>query len=181
MAVPTPLTAVAINKISAAGFNSGVRDPLSFLLDPPRCDVSLGSNISVTDGVATLITYDTEELDTDTMHSTASNTSRITFTTAGRYLVHVYVMWSSLLLSRCIVNVRLNSGGSSAGGSSIRSFDFNTSSTIPSQMCIPLERLFNATDYIEVFVTQTSGGTRPLQGGNGKFCTGLTARWIQIS
>jgi hypothetical protein len=180
--VPTPLSATATSKISAAGFNAGVRDALAFLLDPPRCDVALGANISCVDATATLVAFDGEVLDTDNMHNTVTNTSRILFNTPGRYNINIFMMWSSQVINRVVINMRLNSGGSAAGGSSIRSWDYNAGTGIvPAQQTISMQRTFAAGDYIEIFVTQASGGTRPLQGGNGQFATGLQAQWTQIS
>jgi hypothetical protein len=39
--VPTPLDATAAVKITATSFDAGVRDPLNFLLDPPKCDLAM--------------------------------------------------------------------------------------------------------------------------------------------
>lgn len=41
--------------------------------------------IALTSGTATLLTLDSERWDTDTIHSTSSQTSRLTATTAGKY------------------------------------------------------------------------------------------------
>ena len=44
-------------------------------------------DISVNDSTATLLTFDSERWDTDTIHSTVANTGRLTATTAGTYLI----------------------------------------------------------------------------------------------
>jgi hypothetical protein len=41
------------------------------------------------------ILFDVEDYDTDTMHSTASLTDRIVFTTAGKYLINCSVRWAA--------------------------------------------------------------------------------------
>lgn len=51
------------------------------------CRVRNSGNQTLTDGTLTDITFDTEDFDTDTMHSTASETDKITFNTAGTYTV----------------------------------------------------------------------------------------------
>ena len=45
------------------------------------------ANISVSDSTWTSMTFDSERYDTDSIHSTASNTSRLTCVTAGKYLI----------------------------------------------------------------------------------------------
>ena len=50
---------------------------------------------SIPTGSTTTLTFDTEDFDTDTMHSTVTNTSRITCNTAGKYLVIGQVTFAS--------------------------------------------------------------------------------------
>lgn len=57
------------------------------LYRPPSARVHDATGVSVSDTTWTTITFDTEGWDVDTMHSTVSNTSRLTATTAGVYLV----------------------------------------------------------------------------------------------
>ena len=51
------------------------------------------ANISVPNAQTTLIAFNSEMFDTDSMHSTSTNPSRITINTAGKYLVHAHVEW----------------------------------------------------------------------------------------
>lgn len=75
----------ATGTIAPAAWGDQIRDNLEFLIDPPACSVSSG-NQSVNSGTPTVLTAGTENFDNDGMHSTVSNTSRITIQTAGRYL-----------------------------------------------------------------------------------------------
>jgi hypothetical protein len=50
---------------------------------------------SVANATYAAITFDTNRFDTDTMHSTVTNTSRITFNTAGLYLVAFHVGYTA--------------------------------------------------------------------------------------
>ena len=52
---------------------------------PPACKVYKSVSTSITSGSP--ITFDLETFDTDTMHSTVTNTDRITINTAGIYIV----------------------------------------------------------------------------------------------
>src|SRR3990167_858282 len=62
-------------------------------------DVSARANnsgaIALTSGTATLMTLDSERWDTDTIHSTASDTSRLTATTAGKYQITGHVEFAA--------------------------------------------------------------------------------------
>ena len=71
---------------TAAIFNAHVRDNLNFLYGAPACRVYNSANESILDSTATALTFNSERFDNDTMHSTSSNTERVTATTAGRYL-----------------------------------------------------------------------------------------------
>lgn len=81
-----PATVVTGTTIASAWGNS-VKAATDFLENPPACRCTQSGNISLPDAAATLITWDGETYDTDTMHSTVSLTSRITVNTAGLYLV----------------------------------------------------------------------------------------------
>ena len=93
--VPTAATAAVGDKIAAtATWNSGVRDPINFLLKVTsgnRAAVCLTQNSAQTgwtDSAFTAVTFDTEVVDNDAQHSTSSNTSRVIIgTTLGWYLV----------------------------------------------------------------------------------------------
>lgn len=54
--------------------------------NPPACRVTDASAQSISDNTETTVDFDTKTFDTDTMHDAAHN-SRITFTTAGLYIV----------------------------------------------------------------------------------------------
>ena len=53
-----------------------------------------GTTVSVNDATITTITFDAEEIDTDGLHSTVSNTSRLTANLTGKYLVFGQLQWS---------------------------------------------------------------------------------------
>lgn len=57
------------------------------LENPPACRVYHNANQSLPDNTLTIVAFNSERFDTNTMHDTATNNSRITFTTAGVYVV----------------------------------------------------------------------------------------------
>ena len=53
------------------------------------------ANSSIADDVVVAVTFDSERYDNDTMHSVVSATDRITFTTAGKYILTAHIEWVS--------------------------------------------------------------------------------------
>lgn len=68
---------------------------------PPSCRVFNSAGQSVTLNQYNYLTFNSERWDTDEMHSTSSNTSRITCNTAGKYLVggHIQTVSTSAHIS----------------------------------------------------------------------------------
>lgn len=94
--VPTVKTWAAGDDATAAVLNSGVKNPIQWLLNGfPYADLRQ----SVTQAVFaastwTDITFTTEDADTDAQHSTSSNTARIVIGgTLGYYLVFGTIAW----------------------------------------------------------------------------------------
>jgi len=133
-------------------------EKLNFLIEPPRCRVFDNTGVVMTNATATLMTYDSEGFDTDTMHSTVSNTSRVVFTTAGTYLVIVSLYFPSFTYTLLDWQCRLNAAGSSAGGTQLVNVSFMDN--INRLTYFTFMRFFSAADYIENFYTQTSGANR---------------------
>lgn len=106
------------------------------------------ANISINNNTVTALTFDSERWDTDTIHSTSSNTGRLTATTAGKYQITGHVVWATTPISG-IIRVRLN--GTITIGSSQVIGDYR-------QMSITTLWDMSATDYVELFVFQLSGG-----------------------
>lgn len=179
--VPSPRTWAVGDVVSAARLNTEISTAINYLLNPPACDVYCTAGTSIPDGATfTQVLYDTEESDTDNMHSTASNTGRITFNTPGRYEIMIYSSLPGATYTVFSVNPRINSGGSATGGTSIRTFPFGTPGGSPYENIITLQRVFAAADYMEVFVAQTSGGARALIS-SGTRANGVSARWVGAS
>lgn len=59
------------------------------------CVLSATGNVSCSNATETALTFSTEDLDTDTMHSTSVNTSRITINTSGWYEFCGYANFSN--------------------------------------------------------------------------------------
>lgn len=91
----TPKSWATNEVVTAANMNTHLRDNVAFLGSPPACSVYNSAPVSVANSTLTLLGANSENYDTDTMHSTSVNTSRITFTTAGRYQVSATVRFAT--------------------------------------------------------------------------------------
>lgn len=112
----------------------------------------LGQSISNT--TYTALTYDSENYDTDSFHSTSSNTSRLTIPSGkgGKYQINAYVNWDNNATGRRIFVLYKN-------GVYNKQLANETSSGYLAQTGAYVVNLV-ATDYIEIFAYQDSGGTR---------------------
>ena len=111
------------------------------------------ANISINNNTETALTFDTERYDTDTIHSTSSNTSRLTATTAGKYIISGNV------------SIATNSSGSRAliiylnGSTKIAQTHLQNNGAGNSDINISTIYSLAATDYVELFAYQSSGGS----------------------
>ena len=127
-------------------------DDISFLANKPRVRVYNSAAISIPHDTATALTFNSERFDTDTMHSTAVNTGRITFTTAGTYLVGATLQFADNATGNRQVAIRLN------GSTLLDVRTFPAYSTGGGSMLgTATLYAFSAGDYVEVRVYQNSG------------------------
>jgi hypothetical protein len=127
---------------------------VSNAIAPPaiRCRVSNNSNISIATAAGTALTFDTERYDATGMHSTATNTGRITALIAGQYAFWAHVRFASNATGFREVAIRLN------GTLVIAIQDTNAINGVPTIMSCAGEFELGVGDYAEVIVYQNSGG-----------------------
>jgi hypothetical protein len=126
-------------------------DDIAFLANPPKCRVFNSANISIPNTTATALTFNSERFDTDTMHSTSVNTGRITFTTAGTYLVGGGISFASNATNSRQLDIRLN------GATVIASDVIGANPADVTRLTVSTLYAFSATDYIEIVAYQSSG------------------------
>lgn len=151
MAWSTPSTRATDDVVTAAIWNQdAVSNPI-FLHDPPSCRVYNSANISISNATNTALTFNSERWDTDTMHSTSTNTGRLTFTTAGKYLITAHVRFAANATGMRNVTVRAN-------GSTILASNQRDASAGSWETDFSFSTLyaFNAADYVELLVYQDS-------------------------
>ena len=115
-----------------------------------------GGGQTISNNTATALTFDSEEFDTDSFHSTSTNTSRITIPAGkgGKYLFEGFCILTNGTGDR---NLDFNVNGSVArylyqipGVSSAIGFGLGGAAILN----------LNATDYVELIITQSSGTNR---------------------
>lgn len=157
MSYSSPRTWATDDPITAAALNQDVRDNVAFLANPPRCIVYNNANISIPNNAATALTFNSERQDSDAMHSTSSNTSRITCVTAGLYDLFGCIRWASQGTVTGVreVGIRLNGATYLAvndGGSTL----YNGLTII--QQVTRNGYPLSVGDYVELVPFQSSGG-----------------------
>lgn len=124
MAWTTPGTAVDNTPLTASRWNTDVRDNTSFLNNPPAVRCTKSSTQAISAVTLTAVIFEgADSYDTDSMHNPASNNTRITFATAGIYIVTASVMTSAALGGYAEIfpylngdtGFRIASGGDSTG------------------------------------------------------------------
>ena len=103
-------------------------------------------------GSAAVITLDAERYDTDTIHDLSSNNSRLTATTAGKYVITATIEWEANSANQRLLAIQLNGTTNLV----VATQDANASGT--TRMTVTTVYLLAATDYVEMVGFQDSGG-----------------------
>lgn len=124
------------------------------------CRVTRTAVQSIPDAAETLVAFTSEDFDTDGMHDTATNNSRITINTAGIYTVSFTgELVGDPTLVRSLATIFLN-------GTTIIAKDQNneeySSGTIPIRFALSVIYQFDVSDYITVSLFQDNTGSNAL-------------------
>ncbi len=110
--------------------------------------VTKSADQSINNTTWTAISWNQEDYDTDNMHDNSTNNSRLTATTAGKYMFGLSILWASNNTGGRMVAIYKN--GSEIlryRNSAVSATEFFTSGIVE----------MVATDYAEIFVHQDSG------------------------
>lgn len=163
--IPTPPTFVAGQVLTAAQCNSLVTC-LNFWAAPPKALIYNNANQSVPNNTLTLITHNSESFDTDGMHDTVTNNSRLYARTAGYYTISGTLSFVTNGTGTRGIQIRLNAAGSSSGGTLL--YDLTFSAVAGAQTTVVLPQFtypMALDDYVEMFGNQTSGGALNTSSG----------------
>lgn len=138
---------VASNTLQAAQLND--------CFDPPRCRLFNSANISVANTTNTVLTFDTETYDSGGMHSTSSNTGRITVPTGGSgwYVITGGAEFAANATGQRDLTIRLN--GSLVIGAARAT---SASGSVATRLMCTTQYPLSDGDYVELLAYQTSGG-----------------------
>jgi hypothetical protein len=85
----------ATGTVAPAAWGDQVRDNDEFLIDPPAVSIFESSAQTVNNVTTTALISNEENYDNNAMHSSVTNTSRLTAQTAGRYLVWARILFAA--------------------------------------------------------------------------------------
>lgn len=136
----TPITAATLNQIE-----QGIYDAHRM----PAARVYHNANQSISNNTLTVLAFNSERFDTDTIHDTVTDNSRLTCKTAGKYLIAGSISWSG---APGINDFRLRVNGSTT--IAIASAD---DSSAHGSIASIYDLAVN--DYVELLVIQISGGS----------------------
>lgn len=113
------------------------------------------ADISVADNTFQSLTFDSERFDTDSIHSTSTNTGRLTCNTAGKYIIVGNVLWDTNASGRRGLRIRAN-GASTIG--------FHQYENVPDSAINPVQIVTTIyalaiDDYVQLQAFQNSGGS----------------------
>lgn len=153
-------------------------DQLLLVRSSPACFAYRSAALSISNNTATVISLDAEDNDNSSMHSTSSNTSRVVAPVAGVYLFIARATWLGNATGTRRLDIRKNSGGSGSGGTLLAYEGPNAWGGASSATINRVEWMgpLAANDYIELAVTQTSGGSLGLfLNGTGGWATNFVS------
>ena len=124
------------------------------------CRLFYTADATITNNTATILNFNSETFDTDSFHSTSTNTSRITIPAGkdGKYLINGKANWNASATGVRQVYIYLNNTSNisqSTLNSGAEVFDVSVTTTAN----------LSAGDYIEFGVYQTSGTNRLARAG----------------
>lgn len=108
---------------------------------------------SIPNATVTVLAFNSERFDTDGIHDTVTNNSRLTCKTAGKYLIIGNIHFAANATGARAIHIRLN-------GATFIANDGRASASATDVNVLTISTLYqlNAGDYVELTVWQNSGG-----------------------
>lgn len=153
MAYVAPTTKAAGQKITAVIWNQDVKDNVIALANRPACEAVHSTTQSLTDNVEATVAFDTDASDNDAMHDPVTLNTRITFKTAGFYVVSFGCeITAAADYASYYCYIRLNGTTLVAQGSSTPPLI----GSVGLWLTATALRKFNLNDYVEVRILQNN-------------------------
>ncbi len=145
--------------ITSTIWNNELATNLAHLGAPDFINVTASSTANVTNGTWTLVAFNAEIEKSGTItHDNTTNNSRIGVTTAGLYTITATIGWPANATGMRGAMIRLNAGGSAGGGTALRQQYLSSTPSQGMQFITTYTARLAASDYIELFRFQSSGG-----------------------
>ena len=151
---------LTVDSTEATGLKYATPATTSFV----GCSVSNSANLTIANNTFVALTWNTQQYNTDSIHSTSTNTSRFTIPSGkdGKYLFTSVISWPGLDTPAGYVGSYYYKNGTLVSNLTIRSYGI----TPAFSNAIVLD--LDAADYIEFYVKQTSGiGDLTVLAGSG--------------
>lgn len=173
----SPAAVVSGAVISKTTFGDVVKADLDYLANPPACRVYHNTTQLCADAADTIVAFNSERWDTDVMHDTVTNNSRVTIKTAGLYLLTFSGLLTSLTTySQVNCYFRLN-GATPLGYQGYSPTTFNMAPELSNTTVFK----FAVNDYIQVLVYQDNTANTAqnlLTGAN--YSPEFSATWLGL-
>ena len=134
---------------------------LKWVAKPAGSDIAARAHHSVDQSISnnsdTVVALNSERFDTDTIHDNISNNSRLTATTAGKYLILAQATFAANGTGIRMVSIRLN------GVTFLARFSMSAASSFRHLLIAVTFADLAATDYVEMLVYQNSGAALNLE------------------
>ena len=137
---------------------------------PPACRVYGSIGVTVPTATDTAIAFNTERYDVGSIHSTVTNTSRLTAPIAGVYHVEGNIRITSAAAATVLLSIRLN------GTTVIAQTAWKTATGIDNGMIVSCDYALAASDYVEIVVRHNEGSDLST-GGNANWADEASMRW----
>jgi hypothetical protein len=176
LAYTTPSTIAAAQLVTSSLMNTEWVENIKFLANPPSCRVYHNAAQSITNNSVAVCSFNSERWDTDSMHSTSVNTSRITINTAGLYIVTFHIEFESASnYTNTAAVIKMN--GTTDLGQQYR-VEGNGVTIVPRHSVATVYK-FSAGNYVEGLVFQiNAGGSARNLTSTAQFSPEMTATWI---
>jgi hypothetical protein len=177
MAVPDPRTWESGELVTAPLLNSELRDPLNFILSPPRCHAyrsSGGSHSS--SGNWQVIGLNAELYDSGAIHDPVIDASRLVAPEPGLYRGTGQVGFRLSAAGLRGARIRKNAAGTDASGTLVAQVTAASHGVFGWRGLVPFAVQLNAGDHIELFAYQSSGANLSYVVGAGE--TYLNLLWV---
>ena len=145
-------------------YRSGAAGATTRILDDtavPGAAVYHNANQTITHGVSTFLSFNSEHYDTDTIHDTSTNNGRLTCKTAGVYLFYASVRWAANTTGTRVLETLKN------GTSVLTQDNRNAATAFATGVSISKTVSLAVNDYLEARVYQDSGGDLAVVASNG--------------